>query len=105
MPFFAGFFSKDAILAAAFGSHWGLWLIGLVTAGLTACYMFRAVYLTFEGEFRGTEEQRSHLHESPKVMTVPLMILAVGSVFAGLLGIPRLGHFGTGTGSATSWSR
>ena len=47
--------------------------------------------MTFEGDFRGTEEQKSHLHESPKVMTVPLMILAVGSVFAGFLGIPKLG--------------
>ncbi len=91
IPFFAGFFSKDAILAAAFGSNKVLWALGLITAGLTACYMFRAVYLTFEGEFRGTEEQRSHLHESPKVMTVPLIILAVGSVFAGFLGIPKLG--------------
>ena len=91
VPFFAGFFSKDSILAAAFGANKLLWVVGLVTAGLTACYMFRAVYLTFEGEFRGTEEQRHHLHESPKVMTVPLMILAVGSVFAGLIGIPKLG--------------
>jgi NADH-quinone oxidoreductase subunit L len=93
IPFFAGFFSKDAILAAAWGSSHVLWFVGLVTAGLTACYMFRAVYLTFEGDFRGTEEQRHHLHESPKVMTVPLIILAVGSVFAGFLGIPKLGDW------------
>jgi NADH-quinone oxidoreductase subunit L len=92
IPPLAGFFSKDAILAAAWGANKILWGVGLLTAGLTACYMFRAVYLTFEGEFRGTAEQKAHLHESPRVMTVPLMILAVGSVFVGLLGIPKLGQ-------------
>ena len=92
IPFFAGFFSKDAILAAAWGSNKALWAVGLITAGLTACYMFRAVYLTFEGEFRGTEEQRHHLHESPKVMTVPLIVLAAGAVVSGFVGIPKLGE-------------
>src|SRR6185295_8720760 len=57
-------------------------------AGLTACYMFRAVYLTFEGEFRGTHEQEHHLHESPRVMTVPLLVLAVGAVVSGFVGLP-----------------
>ncbi len=66
-----------------------LWGIGLLTAGLTACYMFRAVYLTFEGEFRGTHEQEHHLHESPRVMTVPLVVLATGAVVAGWIGIPK----------------
>jgi NADH-quinone oxidoreductase subunit L len=90
IPPLAGFFSKDEILAAAGAEgQWLLYAVGLVTAGLTACYMFRAVYLTFHGKFRGTEEQRHHLHESPPVMTVPLVILAVGSVFAGFLGIPN----------------
>jgi NADH-quinone oxidoreductase subunit L len=71
-----------------FGAHqYVLWAIALLTAGLTACYMFRAVYLTFHGEFRGTEEQRHHLHESPPVMTVPLIVLAVGAVVAGWVGI------------------
>ena len=91
VPGLAGFFSKDQILAAAWGSSKLLWAVGLVTAGLTAFYMFRAVFLTFGGEFRGSEEQRSHLHESPKVMTVPLAILAVGSVLVGWIGIPKLG--------------
>ena len=91
VPGLAGFFSKDQILAAAWGGSKLLWAVGLVTAGLTAFYMFRAVFLTFGGEFRGTEEQRSHLHESPKVMTVPLVILAVGSVLVGWIGIPKLG--------------
>jgi NADH-quinone oxidoreductase subunit L len=95
IPPFAGFFSKDAILAAAAGNgKWLLYLVGLVTAGLTAFYMFRAVYLTFEGEFRGSEEERHHLHESPAVMTVPLVVLAAGTVAAGWLGIPAALSFG-----------
>jgi NADH-quinone oxidoreductase subunit L len=84
IPPFAGFFSKDQILAGAWEGSKGLWLLGWITAGLTACYMFRAVFLTFWGEFRGSEEERHHLHESPPVMTVPLVILAVGSVIVGL---------------------
>ena len=89
IPPFAGFFSKDAILAAAAGSgKWALYVVGLVTAGLTAFYMFRAVFLTFHGEFRGTEDERHHLHESPPVMTIPLVVLAVGAVVAGWVGIP-----------------
>ncbi|HEV7517752.1 MAG TPA: NADH-quinone oxidoreductase subunit L [Thermoanaerobaculia bacterium] len=87
-PGFSGFFSKDAILAAAAGSgHWGLYFVALLTALLTAFYMFRAVFLTFYGDFRGTEEQRHHLHESPPSMTLPLVILAIGAVAAGWVGI------------------
>jgi NADH-quinone oxidoreductase subunit L len=93
VPGFAGFFSKDQILASAFGSMPVLWLVGLVTAGLTACYMFRLLFLTFHGEFRGTEEQAHHLHESPRVMTVPLVVLAVGAVISGWVGLPRLGDW------------
>jgi NADH-quinone oxidoreductase subunit L len=89
IPPLAGFFSKDEILAGAFaGGHYLLWTVGLLTAGLTACYMFRAVYLTFFGKFRGTHEQEHHLHESPAVMTVPLMILAIGAIGSGWLGLP-----------------
>jgi NADH-quinone oxidoreductase subunit L len=92
IPPLAGFFSKDEILhgvAAAGGRmHWVLYAVALLTAGLTAFYMFRAVHLTFRGEFRGSEEQRHHLHESPPVMTGPLWLLAAGSVVAGLVGIP-----------------
>jgi NADH-quinone oxidoreductase subunit L len=95
IPPLAGFFSKDEILAGAFGGgHYVLWTVGLLTAGLTACYMFRAVHLTFHGEFRGTHEQAHHLHESPKVMTVPLTILAVGAVVSGWIGIPAVMTFG-----------
>jgi NADH-quinone oxidoreductase subunit L len=98
IPPLAGFFSKDEILAQTFGAGGAyrvLWLVGLLTAGLTACYMFRAVYMTFHGEFRGTAEERNHLHESPPVMTMPLMVLAVGAVVAGLIGIPRAMTFDT----------
>ena len=94
IPVFAGFFSKDEILAAAASSglplHWLFWGVGWITAGLTAFYMFRAVHLTFDGEFRGTQEQEHHLHEAPPVMTVPLIVLAVGAVVAGWVEIPLL---------------
>ncbi len=89
IPPLAGFFSKDEILGETFATgHYGLWLVGMITAGLTACYMFRAVFLTFYGKFRGTHDQEHHLHESPSVMTVPLMILAVGAAVAGFVGLP-----------------
>ena len=94
IPVFAGFFSKDEILAAAAASgmplHWLFWGVGWITAGLTAFYMFRAVYLTFDGKFRGTHEQEHHLHESPPVMTVPLVILAIGAMVAGWIELPLL---------------
>ncbi|HKI01587.1 MAG TPA: NADH-quinone oxidoreductase subunit L [Thermoanaerobaculia bacterium] len=91
VPLLSGFFSKDEILHAAASNHqWVLWAVGLITAGLTAFYMFRSVFLTFHGKFRGTHEQEHHLHESPPSMTVPLWILAVGAVFAGYVGVPKL---------------
>jgi NADH-quinone oxidoreductase subunit L len=97
VPPLAGFFSKDEILASAWVTPWFpvtgkiVWLLGSLAALLTAFYMFRLVYLTFYGEFRGTEEQRHHLHESPKTMTVPLVILAILSAGGGLaLGFPHL---------------
>ena len=95
IPPLAGFFSKDEILHnAAAGHHWVLWAVGIVTAALTAVYMFRSYYLTFEGRFRGTHEQEHHLHESPPIMTGPLYVLAVGAVLAGFVGIPKLLTFG-----------
>jgi len=90
MPGFAGFFSKDAILGAAFTSgHFWLWLIGIITAGLTGFYMFRLLFMTFHGESRVEPERLHHLHESPPVMTIPLMILAVLSVIGGWVGLPN----------------
>jgi NADH-quinone oxidoreductase subunit L len=95
IPPFAGFFSKDEILhSAAAGGAWILWIVGLATAAITAFYMFRAYYMTFSGSFRGTRDQEHHLHESPPSMVVPLWILAVGAVLAGLVGIPRILTFG-----------
>ncbi len=89
VPGLAGFFSKDEILhAAAAGGHWTLYIIGLITALLTAFYMFRVVNLTFHGTFRGTHEQEHHLHESPPSMTVPLWVLAAGAVVSGFVGLP-----------------
>jgi NADH-quinone oxidoreductase subunit L len=99
VPGLAGFFSKDAILGAAWESHIALWAVGTLTAALTAFYMFRLFFMTFHGEFRGTEEQHHHLHESPPSMTVPLVVLAIGSVVVGYLGLipflheDWLGHF------------
>lgn len=89
IPPLAGFFSKDEILAHAFAQSPVLWILGFLGALGTAFYMFRLLYLTFYGNFRGTAEQKSHLHESPLTMTIPLMILAVLSIFGGALNIPE----------------
>ena len=87
IPPLSGFFSKDEILWKAFSSGaWTLWLLALVGAGLTAFYMFRLVYLTFEGRPRW--HGNVHPHEAPPVMTVPLILLAALAAIAGLLGIP-----------------
>ena len=94
IPPFAGFFSKDEILAMAFASPVGAgkfaWFVGTVVAGMTAFYSFRLIFLTFHGEFRGTEEQRKHLHESPLSMTIPLTFLALGALAAGWVGVPEV---------------
>ena len=94
IPGFAGFFSKDEILWLAYSgpSPVGkfVWAIGTLVAFLTAFYSFRLIFLTFHGKFRGTHEQEHHLHESPKSMTVPLMLLCVGAVASGWVGIPKL---------------
>jgi NADH-quinone oxidoreductase subunit L len=90
IPPFAGFFSKDELLANVFHYNIVMWGLGLLASFMTAFYMFRLLFLTFFGTFRGTEEQRKHLHESPWVMTIPLIILAVLSAFGGFLGIPAV---------------
>lgn len=94
IPPLAGFFSKDEILAYAFQHHMLYWGIGFLTALFTAFYMFRLLYLTFFGAFRGTEAQKHHLHESPWQMTVPLIVLAVLSIVGGFINIPSVlgGH-------------
>ncbi len=88
IPPLAGFFSKDEILGKTFEHSRVLWTIGLVTAGMTAFYMFRLVNLTFFGASRVPHDVEHHIHESPKTMTVPLMILAVLSVIGGWIGWP-----------------
>ncbi len=90
IPPLAGFFSKDQILGAAFaGGHLVLFAIGLLTAGMTAFYMFRLARMTFYGEFRGTPEAEKRVHESPATMTIPLIVLAAGSILVGFLGVPE----------------
>jgi NADH-quinone oxidoreductase subunit L len=94
VPPFSGFFSKDEILAAAYAKNPIYWFLGVVGAAMTAFYMFRLYATTFLGQFRGTEAQASHLHESPISMTLPLIILAVLSAVGGAMGVPEIlgGH-------------
>lgn len=89
IPPFSGFFSKDEILAGAFEASPVYWVIGVLTAMMTAFYMFRLYAMTFQGKFRGTHEQEHHLHESPSAITIPLIVLAILAVIAGFVGIPE----------------
>ncbi len=91
-PLTAGFFSKDLILWQAFSSPHGspaLWAVVWFTAGMTAFYMFRQLFMVFHGTCRADEHVKAHIHESPAVMTVPLIVLALGAVFSGWLGAPE----------------
>lgn len=90
IPPFAGFFSKDEILAHAWEHSPLLWVLGVLGALMTTFYIFRLLFLTFFGNFRGTDGQKAHLHESPSVMTLPLIILAILSVIGGWIGIPEI---------------
>jgi NADH-quinone oxidoreductase subunit L len=105
IPPLSGFVSKDEILGKVFtagvgdlngfgGVYLVLWVLGVAGAFMTAFYMFRAVYMTFHGEFRGSHEQQHHLHESPGSMTWPLRILGVGSIVAGVIGVSAVLTFG-----------
>ena len=92
----SGFWSKDEILLTAFHGNTVLWVMGSIASIMTAFYMFRLMYLTFFGEFRGTEEQKHHLHESPALITIPLVILAILAAVGGLISLPGnswLNHF------------
>lgn len=89
IPPFSGFFSKDEILAHVYEQNKIMWAIGVFTAFLTAFYMFRMIFLTFFGKYRGTHHAEEHIHESPSSMTFPLIILAILSVIGGALGIPE----------------
>jgi NADH-quinone oxidoreductase subunit L len=100
-PGLSGFFSKDEILWYTFANgHPVLWFIGVVTAGMTAFYMFRLIFMTFFNECRASQEVQKHIHESPKSMTVPMSVLAILSVIGGAIGVPaalggsnRIEHF------------
>jgi NADH-quinone oxidoreductase subunit L len=92
IPLFSGFFSKDEILWKTFSNPQGsfvLWLIGFVTAGMTAFYMFRLFLSVFLGKSRVEEKVKPHIHEAPSSMTIPLIILAVLSIIGGYVGIPH----------------
>jgi NADH-quinone oxidoreductase subunit L len=100
IPPFAGFFSKDEILASLYHHDPIMWALAILGSALTSFYMFRVFILTFYGEFRGTEKQAHHLHESPITMTLPLIILAVFSVGGGLINLP---HFAGGNEFLAHW--
>jgi len=93
VPFLSGFFSKDEILWQAYSAHGGqfriLWYVAFATALMTSFYMFRLIYLTFFGQGRMSHEVEHHVHESPATMTIPLIVLAICSIFAGYLGFPQ----------------
>ncbi|MDP8239226.1 MAG: NADH-quinone oxidoreductase subunit L [Candidatus Hatepunaea meridiana] len=90
IPGFSGFFSKDEIIWQTFASgHLGIGIVAMIAALLTAFYMFRLVYMTFHGQWKGRRDQEDHLHESPKVMTMPLVILGVLSIIGGWVAIPH----------------
>jgi NADH-quinone oxidoreductase subunit L len=94
IPLFSGFFSKDEILWKAFSSEinggWYFWVIGFVAAGLTAFYMFRLIFLTFYGSERMDAKTKSNIHESPRTMTTPLIVLAGLALVGGYIGMPHL---------------
>jgi NADH-quinone oxidoreductase subunit L len=90
LPPFSGFFSKDEILAHTYEHSKILWAIGVFTAFLTAFYMFRMMFLTFYGKFRGSHHTEEHIHESPKAMTTPLVVLAILAAIGGIINIPHV---------------
>lgn len=93
IPPLSGMISKDEILVALWAKSPIIWGLTLFSAALTGIYMFRLLFLTFFGNFRGTEEQKHHLHESPISMTLPLVVLAVLSVVGGFINLPHfIGH-------------
>ena len=100
IPPFAGFFSKDEILAHLYHHDFAMWCLAIVGSALTSFYMFRVFILTFFGDFRGTDAQAHHLHESPLSMTFPLMVLALLSVIGGLINLP---HFAGGNEFLAHW--
>ncbi len=93
IPPLSGFFSKDEIMMFVFAHGTlgkAIWVVGMLAALMTAYYMFRLLFITFFGSFRGTEHQKEHLHESPTLMTLPLVVLAILSVVGGFIGVPKV---------------
>ncbi|MFN0274874.1 MAG: NADH-quinone oxidoreductase subunit L [Chitinophagales bacterium] len=90
VPPFSGFFSKDTILVSAFEKHPMLWVIGLISGLITAFYMMRLYFLVFRGEARMNKQVKEHIHESPRVITIPLIILCTLAIIGGLINIPHL---------------
>jgi len=92
IPPFAGFFSKDLVLESAFGAHsntgYGLYFLGTLGALLTAFYSFRVIFMAFHGKFNGDKHTLAHAHESPRVMLLPMLVLAVGAITSGFLLLP-----------------
>ena len=88
IPPFAGFFSKDEILITAFHNNTPLFVIASIASIMTAFYMFRLLYLTFFNSFRGSDHQKEHLHESPALITFPLIVLGILSLIGGLISLP-----------------
>jgi NADH-quinone oxidoreductase subunit L len=103
IPIFAGYFSKDMIIESAFGSHAEFsgyaWFLGVAAALLTALYSWRLLFMTFHGESRAPTEVMAHAHESPRVMTVPLILLAIGATFGGFFGA----WLGVASGTGEFW--
>ncbi len=96
IPGLAGFFSKDEILWQVYSSPLGskaIYIVGLITAFMTAFYMWRLMFMTFYGKPRMDAHTAAHIHESPRSMTVPLVVLAAGSVLGGWIGVPKLWSF------------
>lgn len=89
VPPLSGMISKDEILMVLYAKNPMLWGLAMLSAGLTATYMLRLLFLTFFGEFRGTPEQEKHLHESPWVMLLPLVILSILAILGGVLNLPH----------------
>ncbi|WP_395782997.1 NADH-quinone oxidoreductase subunit L [Aquirufa sp.] len=100
IPPFAGFFSKDEILASLYHHDPIMWWLAILGSAMTSFYMFRVFILTFFGAFRGSQKQADHLHESPWTMTLPLIILAIFSVGGGIINLP---HFAGGNEFLAHW--
>ncbi len=100
IPPLSGFWSKDEILAAAWHEEKGIYILGIVAAFLTSVYIFRLIFITFLGKYRGGEEPQhgehvpDHPHESPTIMVVPMLILAAGAIAAGLANLPGFSILG-----------